>query len=349
MALIDPHSASDSLARPRTAPEPAATTVLVTGATGRIGRVLVEDLVERGYRVRATTSKALNQGQVAGGTVEWRRFDFTADGDFDGLIAGCDAVLHLAAEIGKMELMERVNAEATKRLAEAAERSGVASFCYVSTVAVYGNGLQRDMLEDGPVLTTDVDVRSEAWALDYVRAYGRTKLVGELAIKQLARTLPYAILRPTVVVSVDDLIGLRDWSFSKRVFAAHRHAHHIYVRDVTHAAIWCMQQALAGAWRPGSVQVFNLSEDEFVTPRHIDFMRKAFRASGDKRFRVPLLPGLFDWLHDFSRFRTLPLRNPLWRMRFPNDRLKAAGYRHRYGMSEAHRLALEALERERRR
>jgi hypothetical protein len=55
------------------------------------------------------------------------------------------------------------------------------------------------------------------------------------------------------------------------------------------------------------------------------FMRKAFAASGDRRYRVLPMPSYGDWLHDFLRFRTLPLRNPLWRMRFPNDKLRAAG------------------------
>ena len=104
--------------------------VLVTGATGRIGRIVVADLIERGYAVRATTSKSLTgDGGEVGGLLEWRRFDFMTDDNWDGLVKGCCAVLHLAAELGKMERMQRINVEATRQLAQACEREGIAAFC----------------------------------------------------------------------------------------------------------------------------------------------------------------------------------------------------------------------------
>jgi nucleoside-diphosphate-sugar epimerase len=254
-------------------------------------------------------------------------------------------VLHLAAEIGKMDRMPRVNVEATRLLAGAAERAGTRAFCYTSTVSVYGSGRRRVMTEDAPVLTLDRDEPSEYWALDYVRAYGRTKLAGERALKGVARSVRYVVMRPTVVVDIHQLVGIRDWSVVKRVLAAHRHAHHIYVRDVSDALIWAMERALAGLSQPGSVETFNLSEDEFQDSTHAEFMRKAFAASRDPRFRVPKVPGAADWAHDVLRFRTLSIRNPLWRMRFPNDRLRAAGYRPRFGMAHAHELALQAVRR----
>jgi nucleoside-diphosphate-sugar epimerase len=281
-----------------------------------------------------------------GGALEWRHFDFLDATDYDGLVTGCDAVLHLGAEIGKMERMQRVNLEATGLLAEAAERAGAKAFCYTSSVAVYGSGLKRMMTEDASVLTVDHDIRSEYWALDYVRTYGRTKLGGELALRQKAKTVRYVVLRPTVVVDVPEIIEIRNWSLVKRTLAAHRHAHHIYVWDVSDATIWSMERAMAGAVAPGSIETFNLSEDEFPEPTHADFMRKAFAESRDPRFRIVRVPWMADWMHDFLRFRTLPLRNPLWRMRFPNNRLRAAGYHPRFGMAQAHTLALETIRNE---
>ena len=321
--------------------------VLVTGATGRIGRVVVADLVERGYLVRAVTSRSPHAATCARPLLEWRTFDFLDSTDYDGLVRGCDAVMHLAAEIGKADRMHGVNVEATRRLAEAAERAGVRAFCYTSTISIYGSGLRRTMTEESPTLTADRDVRSEYWALDYVRTYGRTKLAGELALRDVAKSVSYVILRPAVVVDIADMIAIRDWSRVKRELAAHRHAHHIYVRDVSDAMIWSVERAFAGAPAPGRIETFNLAEDEFPEARHADFMRKAFAASGDPRYRTLNLPGIADWLHDFLRFRTLPLRNPLWRMHFPNDRLRAAGYRFRFGMANAQAMALKALGSER--
>ncbi|CAN7695346.1 NAD-dependent epimerase/dehydratase family protein [Neorhizobium sp. LjRoot104] len=317
----------------------------MTGATGRIGKVVVADLIERGYAVRATTSKPLaTDGGEVDDLLEWRQFDFMVDDDWDGLVNGCCAVLHLAAELGKMERMQRVNVEATRQLAQAAERQGITAFCYASTVSVYGSGRHRLIDETSPVLTADRDIASQYWALDYVRMYGRTKLAGELALRAVAKRTRFTIVRPAVVVDINQLIGIRDWNPIKRLLAAHRHAHHIYVGDVSDAMIWFIERGLAGCGLPGDVEVYNLAEDDCPDPRHIDFMRKAYSVSRDRRYKSMPIPAIADWLHDFLRFRTLPVRNPLWRMRFSNQRLKEAGYRFRYGMADAQRLALSTLE-----
>jgi len=339
-------AARKAVVRMTKASEARPTRVLVTGATGRIGHVVVSDLLERGYHVRATTSKVPPEGDDHRGALEWRHFDFLNATDYDGLVTGCDAVLHIGAEMGNIERMWRSNVDATRLLAEATERAGAKAFCYTSTVAVYGSGLARMMTEDAPVLTADRDIRSEYWAIDQTRAYGRTKLGGELALRQAARAVRYVVLRPTVVVNVSQIVEIRDWSRVKRTLAAHRHAHHIYVGDVSDAIIWSMERAIAGAGAPGCIETFNLSEDELPEPTHADFMRKAFAVSGDPRFRVVRVPWPADWMRDFLRFRTLPLRNPGWRMRFPNDGLRAAGYRPRFGMAQAYALALETIRNE---
>lgn len=318
--------------------------VLLTGATGLVGRVVLHDLLTRGYLVRATTSNVRSLNNEHDGALEWRKFDFRDATDYDDLVSGCAAVLHIAGEKGKMEHMRRVNIDATRLLAEAAERAGVKTFCYTSSVAVYGSGLQRTITEESPVLTVERDVRSEYWALEYVRMYGRTKLAGELALRKAAKAARYIVMRPTFVVDIPEIVGIRDWSYIKRTLTAHRHAHYIFVRDVSDALIWSMERGLAGSEAPGSVEIFNLSDDECGEPTHADFLRQAFAVSGDSRFKVVITPWLADWLHDFLRFRTLPFRNPLWRMRFPNDRLRAAGYRLRFGMAYANAVALKALQ-----
>lgn len=330
----------------RSSPSPAGAAgprVLVTGATGRIGGVIVADLIARGYRVRATTSKAPPATQTGGDPIEWQRFDLQEAGDYDDLVKDCDAVLHIAAEMAEPARMETANVVATGRLAAAAERAGVKAFCYTSSIAVYGSGLARTADEDAAVLTVDRDVPAEYWAVDQTRAYGRTKLAGEGALRRAAGSVRYVVLRPAVVVSIAQIIEIREWSRVKRALTAHRHAHHVYVGDVSDAIIWAMERSLAGAGAPGSVETFNLSEDEFDQPTHADFLRKAYAASGDRRFRVPTVPWIADWLRDFLRFRRSPLRHPGWRMRFPNRRLRAAGYRFRFGMAYAHAAALAAL------
>ncbi|WP_430243426.1 NAD-dependent epimerase/dehydratase family protein [Neorhizobium sp. DAR64861/K0K2] len=318
--------------------------VLVTGATGRIGKVVVDDLLERGYSVRAVTSNPRTRAESQGSErVQWRHFDLLRDTDFDSLVAGCVGVIHLAAVLGDMAKMKAVNVDATRMLAEASERHNVSAFCYTSSVSVYGSGRRRHVDEKSPTLTVQRDDASEYLALDYVRMYGRTKLEGEMVLKDTARAVRYVIVRPTVVVSVDDLISIRAWPLSKRLFGAHRHAHHLYVKDLSDALVWFLERGLSGKLKQGLVDTFNIAEDDYARPRHIDFMRRAYAASHDQRFRSIALPGVFDWARDIMRLRRLSLRNPLWRMRFSTAKLAATGYRFRFGMAYAEQQAIDRL------
>jgi nucleoside-diphosphate-sugar epimerase len=309
--------------------------VLVTGATGKIGHHVVNELLARGYRVRALTSKRVAK-VPAGNGLEWCQLDFQESLDFTPLVRGCVAVIHLGAELNVPERMQRSNVDATRALAEASEHAGVKFFCYTSSVAVYGSSRRRLVLEDSPVLTTDRDVRSEYWANEMLRCYGRTKLQGELAISAMARNVEYVILRPSVVVDVPDLLNLAGRSkISKRVNSS-RHAHHIYVYDVVDAILWFMERSLLRSQPSPNVSKFNLSEDEAPMNTYREIFKAAYEITGDRGWRVVLaMPRPFQWLLVVIKFRMLLWRYPYGLMFFSSDKLREVGYTVRFGMSHA--------------
>jgi nucleoside-diphosphate-sugar epimerase len=320
----------------------AQTRVLVTGGTGKIGRHVVNELLVRGYQVRVLTSKPV-AAATARDRLEWCRLDFQESLDFDSLVRECAAVIHLAAESSVKERMQRSNVAATRALAEASERAGVKVFCYTSSITVYGSSRRRRVPEDSPVLTTDRDVRSEYWAREAMRCYGRTKLQGEFAISAVAQNVEYIVLRPAVVIDIQDLMKLRDWSKARKHLSGSSHAHHIYAYDVVDAILWFMERGLRRDNPVAGVSTFNLSEDDTPIRTFGQIFKAAYKASNDRRWRAAPMPWPIQWLLMMAKYRILLLRQPLGRMLFSGDKLREAGYNIPFGMPGAIAVFCEEL------
>jgi UDP-glucose 4-epimerase len=163
--------------------------VLVTGASGFIGRALVSALLSSGYEVRATSrSKPCFAPPVETASHGDLR-DGDPGGDWLPLLAGVDAVVHLAgiahtgAGVSATDY-DRVNHHATAGLAAAAAKAGVKRMVFVSTIrAQSGPSADHVLTEDDAPAPTD--------------PYGRSKLAAEIA---LARSgIEVTVLRPVLV------------------------------------------------------------------------------------------------------------------------------------------------------
>lgn len=307
--------------------------ILVTGASGRIGTVVVRHLLRSGYDVRATTS-GRHGPDGAQKNVAWVSKNFDDDIAFEREVEGCDAVIHLAAEMSDISRMQRVNVDATAMLARAAERAQVKEFIYTSSVAVYGNSWSPHVTEASPTLTAERDIGSEYAAPLALRTYGRTKLLGEMALRQAAHATNYVVLRPTVVVNTDDVLGIGNWSKPRRSLLARRHAHHVHVEDVADAALWLLGRGLARAEPRGDVSVYNVAEDDFGIRRYEDVYRELYAITGDARYVVHPAPAFVDRLVGALRTGLAARRVPFGQMRFSSDKLTSEGYRRRFGLSE---------------
>jgi len=122
--------------------------VLVTGGAGYIGSVLVRQLLNKGYNVRAFDSLKFG-GDALYEVMQHPNFEFMK-GDVRNVeevsqaLAGVDAVAHLAAIVGDPackkfsdEAME-TNWVGSVALFEAAEKAGVKRFVFASTCSNYG-------------------------------------------------------------------------------------------------------------------------------------------------------------------------------------------------------------------
>jgi nucleoside-diphosphate-sugar epimerase len=163
------------------------TRILVTGASGFIGRALVSELADMGHSVRAAMRQPADifprSVEVIGVS------DLTRPLEWRPLLKNVETVVHLAGiahagpEIAE-QTYDRVNRLATAELASAAKATGIGHLVFMSSIRA----------QSGPV---SPDILSETDAPYPTDAYGRSKLRAENAVR--AAGVPFTILRPVLI------------------------------------------------------------------------------------------------------------------------------------------------------
>jgi nucleoside-diphosphate-sugar epimerase len=307
--------------------------ILVTGATGKIGKQVVSQLLEHGFGVRGLSSFV---GSRRRPDIDWVVRDLRReDMDFSSEMAGVTAVVHLAAELSDENDMNRTNVEATAALARAAEAEGVRLFCFMSSVSVYGSAFAAESPEDSPLLTESQDVASQYWGDSGLRAYGRSKVAGESQLRASSHQVEYVALRAPVVVDRDDLGRIAKWSRLRRFALLARYTNHLFVDDLAAVVVQVVERSTSRANRTPGLTVFNVSDESAGT--YADFfasMQDDAPRTGRAMLRVVKL---LDWGRDLVRYRGWPIRRPLGYMSYPSAKLRRAGFTLPVGMAAVRR------------
>lgn len=159
--------------------------ILVTGATGTLGRPLVAKLRARGLEVRALS----RSGEV--------RADLTTGEGLDEAVRGAATIIHAASDANDPERADR---DGTRRLIEAAQRHAVGHLIYVSIVGIEkftGMAYYRIKLECEEM----VRASSVPWTI--LRATQFYELLPERMLPMLGRFGPIVVGRGWQIQPVD--------------------------------------------------------------------------------------------------------------------------------------------------
>lgn len=171
--------------------------VVVTGASGFVGRALTWDLTNRGTPVRALSRGPVRADQQGPISLERIAVDYGDDVALARAFAGAGSVVHLVALThtrrsprgDDMDAYRAVNVELTKRVLETAIRANVRTFVLLSSIKAVG-----DASAPGDALT-ERHVRAPT------DAYGRSKAEAEDLVLEVAATagMRTVILRPPII------------------------------------------------------------------------------------------------------------------------------------------------------
>lgn len=155
------------------------TTVALTGATGFIGRVLLNHLLGQGVRIKALYRPSSTAPPKSTESVQWLAGDLGDEDSLRALVEGVDVVMHCAGAVRgiTLEQFKKVNADGVEGIIRVASEQQVPRFILMSSLAA------RE-----PALS----------------AYATSKKLGEEVLLRYNDKISWSILRPPAVYGPGD-------------------------------------------------------------------------------------------------------------------------------------------------
>lgn len=185
--------------------------ILVTGATGLLGKQIVNRLLQSGYDISIlirNLEKLPCEWQAKVNTIECDILDTPT---LMERMVDFDTVIHAAAMISfnprDKEMLAKTNVEGTSNLINTSLTNGVSNFIYISSVAALGkpeNPFEQNIITE-----------TQQWqSSPYNSYYGITKFHGECEVRRgEAEGMRVAIISPSII------LGEGDWkNGSSRIF-----------------------------------------------------------------------------------------------------------------------------------
>ena len=167
--------------------------ILLTGATGFIGKALVSELIQQNFNVSIAVRQKSNLFPD-----EVKQFivgNFENNPDFSASLSEVDCVIHIAGKAhvidkvkaSALDEFRKINTELTLDLAKQAVTAGVERFVFLSSIGVNGNQNNHSFLEN------DTPNPQEPYAI--------SKYEAEQGLLKLAKnsSLEVVIIRPPLV------------------------------------------------------------------------------------------------------------------------------------------------------
>lgn len=234
--------------------------ILVTGATGFLGRAIVDELLQNdGYEI-FTTGRSSAAGERL---PNYHRADLSDVVDLKQLekIGEVDAVIHVAGLAHQFKKTDsekffRINAYGTENIINLAKRLEVKKFVLISSVSVYGKASRQ---QNETIFEEEAVCQPEG-------LYAESKLESEKIAQRICQTdsIELIILRPATIIGEGDngnvarLIRLIDSRKFVWLGSGSNLKSLIYKLDVAKACVAVIENKFS---EPGKTKIYNVTAE----------------------------------------------------------------------------------------
>lgn len=235
------------------------TNVLITGATGLVGRHLARRAAEAGYDVLAMVRRGSDRNALVGVPIRFVEGDLAQPETLPAVVSEADIAVHAAAHVGDWGPAEKyraINVVALEHMLYAAENHGrLRRWIQISSLGVYPARHH---------FGTDENTPPDADGLD---GYTQTKAEAELVVNRHIREhgLPAVVLRPGFIYGPGDRHALQrivdkiQAGKMKFIGPGDKLLNNTSVENLCDAILLAME-------RPGIVgETFNIRDERLVT------------------------------------------------------------------------------------
>lgn len=169
--------------------------VLITGATGFLGKYVIQELEENGYEIIAFGRNEKIGKSLASRKVSFFKGDFTKIEDLYEAIESVDMIVHagaLSTVWGKWEDFYNTNVIGTENILKACRKKGIKKLVYISSPSIYASAKDQ------------IDIKEEeAPSKNNLNFYIKSKILAENKVKEYS-DVNTVILRPRGLFGIGD-------------------------------------------------------------------------------------------------------------------------------------------------
>jgi dihydroflavonol-4-reductase len=261
-----------------------STKVLITGGTGFLGSYIIQELIQKGYAVRAIRRGNklpfwIDPSVLA--NVEWVEGDILDVVSLEEAMEGIDTVIHSAAIVSFVKKdrkqMYQVNVSGTANVVNMALEKGVRRMVHISSVAALGRTRTGGHVNE-----------EKKWEESKVNThYARSKYKAELEVwRGMAEGLEGVILNPSTI------LGYSDWhTGSSAIFRSVYEEFKWYttgingfvgVEDVAKATVLLMESGI-------TEQRYTVNADNWLFQKLMNIMAENFGTRKPSKEATPFL------------------------------------------------------------